>query len=184
MINQPQTLTHLGHNQQQSFSELHQPGRSTNHKHWLTWVTTNSSPSQNCTNPAMINQPQTLTHLHGSQQTTVLLRTAPTRPWLTNHKHWLTWVTTNSSPSQNCTNPAIINHRFKPFTVLRIFCVFICKFKWQIGFQTFGISNEGYSYYTNIGCGGSLINRLVSRETTDWGKGKGVEEVCFISQRG
>ena len=160
-INQPQTLTQLGHNQQQSFSELHQPGHdqpttnidspgsqptavllrtaparpwSTNHKHWLTWVTTNSSPSQNCTSPAMINQPQTLTHLGhnqqqsfselhqpghdqpttnidspGSQPTIVLLRTAPTRPWSTNHKHWLTWVTTNSSPSQNCTNPAMIN---------------------------------------------------------------------------
>ena len=32
-IDQPQTLTHLGHNQQQRFSGLHQPGRSTNHKH-------------------------------------------------------------------------------------------------------------------------------------------------------
>ena len=45
-INQPQTLTHLGHNEQQSFSGLCQPGRPTNHKHWLTWVTTNNSPSQ------------------------------------------------------------------------------------------------------------------------------------------
>ena len=32
-INQLQTLTHLGHNQHQSFSGLHQPGRSTNYKH-------------------------------------------------------------------------------------------------------------------------------------------------------
>ena len=32
-INQLQTWTYLGHNQQQSFSGLHQPGRSTNHRH-------------------------------------------------------------------------------------------------------------------------------------------------------
>ena len=32
-INQPQTMTRLGHNQQQSFSGLHQPRQSTNRKH-------------------------------------------------------------------------------------------------------------------------------------------------------
>ena len=125
--NQPQTLTHLGHNQQQSFSGLHQPGRSTNHKHWLTWVTTNNSPSQDYTNPD--DQPTTSIDSPGSQPTTVLLRTTPTRrinePQIlthlghnqqqsfsglhqlgrsTNHKHWLTWVTTNNSPFQDYTN--------------------------------------------------------------------------------
>ena len=144
-INQLQTLTHLGHNKQQS-SVLHQPGRSTNYKHWLTWATTNSSPSQYYTNlddqpttnidspePQPIALPQDYTNLDdqpttnidspGSQQTTVL-STTPT--WTinqlqtlthlscnqqqsfsvlhqpgrsTNHKHWLTWATTNSSPS-------------------------------------------------------------------------------------
>ena len=49
-INQLQTFTHLGHNQQLSSSGLHQSGRSTNYKHLLTWVTTNNSPSQD-TNP-------------------------------------------------------------------------------------------------------------------------------------
>ena len=125
-INQPQTLTHLGHNQQQS-SGLHKPGWSTNRKHWLTWVTTNNSPSQDYTNTD--DQPNTNIDSPGSQPTTVLLRTTPTRTinqpqtfthlghnqqqssglhkpgWSTNHKHWLTWVTTNNSPSQDYTNP-------------------------------------------------------------------------------
>ena len=55
--NQLQTLTHRGYKQQQFFSILHQPGPSTNCKHWLTWVTTNNSPSQNYTN--LDNQPTT-----------------------------------------------------------------------------------------------------------------------------
>ena len=125
-INQPQTLTHLGHNQQQS-SGLHKPGWSTNRKHWLTWVTTNNSPSQDYT--ITDDQPNTNIDSPGSQPTTVLLRTTPTRTinqpqtfthlghnqqqssglhkpgWSTNHKHWLTWVTTNNSPSQDYTNP-------------------------------------------------------------------------------
>ena len=118
-INQLQTLTHLGHNHKQSFSGLHKPGRSTNYKHWLTWVTFDNSPSQDYTN--LDDQPTTNTDSPGSQPTTVL-RTTPTwtinqlqtlthlghnqqqssglyqpgRP--TNYKHWLTWVTTNNSP--------------------------------------------------------------------------------------
>ena len=48
--NSVQTLTQLGHNQQQSFSGLHQPGQSTNYKHGLTWVTTNNSPSRDYAN--------------------------------------------------------------------------------------------------------------------------------------
>ena len=39
MINQPQTLTHLSHNLQQS-SELHQHGQLTNYKHWFASVQT------------------------------------------------------------------------------------------------------------------------------------------------
>ena len=127
MINQLQTLTHLGHNQQQSFSGLHQPGRSTNYKHWLTRVTTNNSLSQDHTNP--VDEPTTNTQSLGSQATTFLLRTTPTRTinqlqtlthlgnnqqqsfsglhqpvrW-TNHKHSVTWVTTNNVPSQDYTN--------------------------------------------------------------------------------
>ena len=76
-INQLQTLSHLGHNQQQSFSGLHQPRRSTNYKHWVTWVTTNNSPSQDYTNPD--DQPTTNIESPGSQPTTVLLRTTPTQ---------------------------------------------------------------------------------------------------------
>ena len=65
-IDQPQTLTHLGHNQQQSFSGLHvhQPGRSSKHKHGLTWVTTKNSPSRNYTNPD--DQPTTNIDFLGS----------------------------------------------------------------------------------------------------------------------
>ena len=126
-INQPQTLTHLGHNQQQSFSGLHQPGRSTNYKRWLTWDTTSNSPYQDYIN--LNGQPTTNIDSPGSQPTTIL-RTTPTRTinqlqtlthlghnqqksfsglhqpgWSTNHKHWLTWVTTKNSPSQDYTNP-------------------------------------------------------------------------------
>ena len=75
-INQPKTFTHLGHNQQQSFAGLHQPGRSINHKHSLTWDTTNNSP-QDYTN--LDDQPTTNIHSPGSQPTTVLLGTTPTR---------------------------------------------------------------------------------------------------------
>ena len=126
-INQPQTLTHLGYNQQQSFSGLHQPGQSTSHKPWLTWVTTNNSPSQDYTNldnqsttnldspglqpttvllrttPAWtINQPQTLTHLGYNQQQSFSGLHQPGQS--INHKPWLTWVTTNNSPSQDYTS--------------------------------------------------------------------------------
>ena len=102
IINQLQTLTHLGHNPKQSFSGLHQPGRSTNYKDWLTWVTTQNSPTQDCTNPD--DQPTTNIDSLGSQPKTVLRRTAPAG-WSTNYKHWLTWVTTQNSPSQDCTSP-------------------------------------------------------------------------------
>ena len=127
-INQPQTLTHLGHNQKQSFSGQHQLGRSANHKHWLTWVITNNSPSQDNTNPD--DQPTTNIDSPGSQSTTVLLRATPTRTinqpqtlthlghnrqksfpgqhqpgQSTNLKHWLTWVTINNGPSQGYTHP-------------------------------------------------------------------------------
>ena len=90
-------------NQQWSFSELHQPGRSTSHKHWLTWVTTNNSPQDYMHAPTrMINQPQTLTHLGHNQQSFSRLQQPG---WSTNHKHWLTWVTTNNSPYQDYNNP-------------------------------------------------------------------------------
>ena len=75
-ISQLQTLTHLGHNQQQSFSGVHQPGWSTNYKHCLTWVTTNNSPSQDIHQPGRTNK----------------------------YKHWLTWVTINNNTSQDYTN--------------------------------------------------------------------------------
>ena len=145
-INQLQTLTHLGHNQQQSFSGLHQPGRSTNYKRWLIWVTTNNSPSQDYTNPD--DQPTTNVDLPGSQPTKVLLKTTPTRTInqpqtlthlghnqqqsfsglhqpgrSTNYKRWLTWVTTKNSPSQNYTNPDdqpttnVDSLGLRPFTV-------------------------------------------------------------------
>ena len=65
----------VSRNQQQSSSGLHQPGQSTNYKHWLTWVTTNNSPSQDYTSPD--DQPTTNIDSPESQPTTVL-RTAPT----------------------------------------------------------------------------------------------------------
>ena len=125
MINQPPTLTHLGHNQQQSFSGLHQLGRSTNYRHCLIWVTNNNRPSQDYyTNTD--DQPTTNIDSSGSQPATVLLRTTPTRminqpPTLThlghnqqrsfsglhqlgrstNYRHCLTWVTNNNRPSQD-----------------------------------------------------------------------------------
>ena len=71
-ISQLQTLTHLGHNQQQSFSGLHHHGRSASYKHRFTWVTTNNSPYQVHTDPD--DQPTTNTDLPGSQPTTVLLQ--------------------------------------------------------------------------------------------------------------
>ena len=48
---------YLGHNQQQSLSGLHQPERSTRHKHRFTWLITNNSRSQDYTNPD--DQPRT-----------------------------------------------------------------------------------------------------------------------------
>ena len=96
-INQPQTLAHLGHNQQQSFSGLHQPGRSTNHKHWLTWVTTNNSPSQDYTN--LDNQPTTNTDSPGSQPTTVL--------------ESQDYTNLDNQPTINIDSPG-----FRPFTML------------------------------------------------------------------
>ena len=72
-INQLQTL---GHSQQPSLSGLRQPGRSTSYKHQLTRITTNDSP-QDYTNPD--NKPATNTDSLGSQPTTILLRTTPSR---------------------------------------------------------------------------------------------------------
>ena len=110
-----QPTTNVSHNQQQSFSGLHQPARSTNHKRQSQpttvllrttqtrtinqqqkSVTTNSSPSQDHTNPddqpttnVSHNQKQLFSGLHQpgrssshkrqSQSTTVLLRTTQTR---------------------------------------------------------------------------------------------------------
>ena len=100
-ISQLQTLSHLGHNPQQSFSGLHQPGRSANYKYWLACVTINNSPSQEYTNPDV--QPVTNTDSPGSQPTTVLPRTSPTRTIsqlqaLThmgqNEQHWILLRTT------------------------------------------------------------------------------------------
>ena len=118
----------VSHNQQQSFSGLRKLWRSPNYKHWLSWVITNNSPSQDYTNPE--DQPTTNIDSPGSQPTTVLLRTIPTRTInqlqtlthldhnqqqsflglhqpgrSTNHKHWLAWITTNNSPSKDYTNP-------------------------------------------------------------------------------
>ena len=126
-ISQLKTSYHLGHNQQQSFSGLHQPERSANYKHWLTWVTTNNSPSQDHTNPD--GQQTTNIDSVGSQPTTALLRTTPTRTISqlqtsihlgynqqqsfsglhqpgrsANYKHRLTWIATNNSPSQDYIN--------------------------------------------------------------------------------
>ena len=115
MINQPQTsattnnspsqdytnpddqpTTNVRHNQQQSFSGLHQPGRSTNHKRQTqpttvllrttptlminqpqTSATTNNSPSQDYTNPddqpttnVSHNQQQSFSVLHQPRQST------------------------------------------------------------------------------------------------------------------
>ena len=76
-ISQLETLTHLGHNQQQPFSGLHQPGPTVEYKHWLTWVTTNNIPSQDYTNPD--DQPTTNTYSPWSQAKTAFLRTTPSR---------------------------------------------------------------------------------------------------------
>ena len=76
-INQLQILTLLCHNQQQSFSGLHQHGQSANYKHRFTWVTTINSPSQNYANPD--NQRTPNTDKPGSKLTTSPLRTTPTR---------------------------------------------------------------------------------------------------------
>ena len=67
-IHQLQTLTHLGCNQQQPFSGLHQHGRSISYKHWVTCVTTNNSP-HNYANPN--DQPTTNIDSPGSQPTTL-----------------------------------------------------------------------------------------------------------------
>ena len=71
-FSQLQTLIHLGHNQQQSFSGLHQPGRSANYKHRLTWVATNNSPSQDYINQD--DQPTTNIDSPWSQPKTVLFQ--------------------------------------------------------------------------------------------------------------
>ena len=147
-INHPHTLTHLGYNQQQSFSGLHQPGRSTKSTHidslgsqpttvlLRTTPTRDDQPSTNIDSPGTqpttvllrttptrtINQPQTLTHLGHSQRQSFSGLHQPGRS--TNHKHWLTWVTTINSPSQDYTNPDyqpttnIDSPGFRPFTVL------------------------------------------------------------------
>ena len=76
-INQQQTLIHLGHIQQQSFSGLQQSRRSTNNKHLFTTVTTINSPSQDYSNPE--DQPTANIDSPWSQPSTVLLRTTTTR---------------------------------------------------------------------------------------------------------
>ena len=87
-----QPTTNVSHNQQQSFSGLHQPGRSTNHKlqSQSTTVFLRTIPTRT------INQPQ-----RQSQSTTVHLRTTPART--INQPQ--TSVTTNNRPSQDYTNP-------------------------------------------------------------------------------
>ena len=62
----------LGHNQQQSFSGLHQRGWSTNHKHWFIWVTTNNNTSQDYTN--LDDQPATNIDSPGFRPFTVHIR--------------------------------------------------------------------------------------------------------------
>ena len=57
ICNQPQTLTHLGHNQQQS-SGLHHPGRSTKHKPDSPWSQpTTVLPRTTQTRTIICNQP-------------------------------------------------------------------------------------------------------------------------------
>ena len=86
----------VSHNQQQPFSGLHQPGRSTNHKHWLWWWL-----------PHWLSKRQ-------SQPTTALLRSTQTRQInqlqtltlkMTSTLVVETSVTTNNRPSQDYTNP-------------------------------------------------------------------------------
>ena len=136
-INQPQTLTHLGHNQQQSFSGLHQPGRSTNHKqtylghnqqqslsglhqpgrstnhkHWLTWVATNNSPPQDYANPD--DQPTTNIDSPGSQPTTFPLRTTPIRtinqPQTDSPGSQPTTVLLRTAPTRTINQPQTLTH--------------------------------------------------------------------------
>ena len=98
-INQLQTLTHLDHNQQQVFSWLHQPGRSTNYNHWLTWVTTNNRSSHDYTHPD--DQPTINIDSPGSQPTAGVLMTTPTRTI----NQLQTSVTTNNRSSHDYTHP-------------------------------------------------------------------------------
>ena len=86
-INQPQTLTHLCFNQQQSFSGLHQtaPGSQPatvllriNHLQTLTHLAYNQQQSSQDDNN-LDNQPTTNTDSPGFQPTKVLLRTTPNR---------------------------------------------------------------------------------------------------------
>ena len=123
-IHQLQTLTHLGCNQQQPFSGLHQQGRSISYKYWLTCGTNNNSPhdytnldDQPTTNvDSLVSQPttvlrttptqpisklKTLTHLGHKQQQSSRLH----QPWRsTSYKHWRILVATNNSFSQDYTN--------------------------------------------------------------------------------
>ena len=111
-----QPITNVSLNQQQSFSGLHQPGRSTNHKRQSqpttvllrttptrtinqpqTSVSTNNSPSQDYTNPddqpttnVSLNQQQSFSGLHQPGRTINQPQTS---------------VSTNNSPSQDYTNP-------------------------------------------------------------------------------
>ena len=128
ICNQPQTLTHLGHNQQQS-SGLHQPGRSTKHKPDSPWSQpTTVVPRTTQTRTIICNQPQTLTHLgHNQQQssglhqpgrstkhkpdspwsqpTTVLPRTTQTRTIICNQPQTLTHLGHNQQQSSGLHHP-------------------------------------------------------------------------------
>ena len=80
MINKLQTLTHLGHNQQQPFSG-HTPTRTNKRIQTLTHLGHNQQQSFSGLHQPLelINQPITNTDSPGSQPTTALLRTTPTR---------------------------------------------------------------------------------------------------------
>ena len=87
-----QRTTNFSHNQQQSFSGLYQPGRSTNH---------NVSHNQQQSISGLHQPGRSTNHKRQSQPITGLLRTTPTR--MTNQPQ--TSVTTNNSPSKDYTNP-------------------------------------------------------------------------------
>ena len=114
-----QPTTNVSHNQQQSFSVLHQPRQSTNHKRQTqpTTVLLRTTPTTNVSHNqqqsfSVLHQPrQSTNHKRQTQPTTVLLRTSPT---LTINQP-KTSATANNSPSQDYSNH---KRQSQPTTVL------------------------------------------------------------------